>query len=64
MILNKNLRVVHGAKTTKNQSPWYVLLDYFTTRPTFKNLYDAFLTKWLEMLKMGKHLKSTLWWQS
>ena len=28
----KILRIVdiHGAKNTKNQKPWYVLLDYFT----------------------------------
>ena len=28
----KILRIVdiHGAKNTKNQTPWYVLLDYFT----------------------------------
>ena len=25
--------------------PWYVLLDYFTTRPSFNNLSVAFLTK-------------------
>ena len=30
---------------------WYVLLDYFTTRPSFKNLYDTFLAKRPEMLK-------------
>ncbi len=30
---------------------WYVLLDYFTTRQSFKNLYDPFLTKWPEMIK-------------
>ena len=29
---------IQGAKTTKNQTPWYVLPDYFTTRPSFKNL--------------------------
>ncbi len=22
---------IHGAKTTKNHTPWYILLDYFTT---------------------------------
>ncbi len=55
---------IHGAKTTKNRPPWYVLLDYFTTRPSFKNLYDPFLTKWPRDAKMCKHLKSTLWWQS
>ncbi len=29
-------------KLLKIIPPWYVLLDYFTTRPSFKNLYDAF----------------------
>ena len=55
---------IHGAKTTKIRPPWYVLLDHFTTRPSFKNLYDAFLTKWQGMLKMFKHLKNALCWQS
>ena len=32
------LHASHGAKTTKNQTPWYVLLDYFIIRPSFKNL--------------------------
>ena len=27
---------IHGAKITKNIPPSYVLLDYFTTRPSFK----------------------------
>ncbi len=35
--------VIHGAE---NIPPWYILLDYFTTRPSFKNLNVAFLTKW------------------
>ncbi len=43
-------------KPLKIRPPLYVLLDYFTTRPSFKNLYDTFLTKWPEMLKMCKHL--------
>ena len=30
----------------KTYPPWYILLDYFTTRPSFKNLNVAFLTKW------------------
>ena len=29
---------IYGAKITKDQTPWYVLLDYFTTRPSFKNI--------------------------
>ncbi len=51
-------------KPLKIIPPWYVLLDYFTTRPSFKNLYDPFLTKWPGMLKVCKDLKSALWWQS
>ena len=48
MCLGKSLRLIaiHGAKITKNQSPWYILLDYFTTGPSFKNVNIAFLTKW------------------
>ena len=42
---------IHGVKTTKNHTPGCILLDYFTTRPSFKNLYDPFLTQWPEMLK-------------
>ncbi len=26
--------------------PWYILLDYFTTRPSLTNLNEAFLSKW------------------
>ena len=33
---------IHGAKTIKNQTPWCILLDHFTTRPSNKNLYDTF----------------------
>ncbi len=35
---------MHGAKNTKNQIPCHVLLRYFITRPSLKNLY-TFLTK-------------------
>ncbi len=46
------VHAIHGAKTRRNQTPWYVLLDNFTTRPSFINLYDPLLTKWPEMPKM------------
>ena len=32
---------IQCAKTTKIQTPWYVLLDYFTTRPYLKKLNVA-----------------------
>ena len=60
-MINLRILAIHGAKITKKQiPPVYVLLDYFTTRQSFKNLYDPFLTKWPEMLKLCKHLKSPL----
>ncbi len=34
-------------KPLKIGPPWYVLLDYFTTRPSFKNLYEQ-ITKEFE----------------
>ncbi len=39
VIIALRIPAMHGAKTTRNQTPWSVLLDYFTTRPSFKNLY-------------------------
>ncbi len=41
---NWKLRIlaIHGAKATNNQTLWHVLFDYFTTRPSFKNMYDTF----------------------
>ena len=43
-----NIRIVHicGAKI---RPPWYILLDYFTTRPYIKKLNLVFFTKWPEM---------------
>ncbi len=48
------LRIVHihDAKTLKIRPFWHVLLHYFITRPSIKNLYDTFLTKWPRMWKM------------
>ncbi len=39
-LLKLRILAIHGAKPLKIIPPWYVLLDYFTTRPSFKNLYD------------------------
>ena len=36
---------IHGVKITEKQTP-LTCFDYFTTRPSFKNLNIAFLTKW------------------
>ncbi len=38
------LRIVHihDAKTLKIRPLWHVLLHYFITRPSIKNLYDPF----------------------
>ena len=38
------LRIVHihGPKITKNQTPWHVLLEYFTTRPSLKDMNVIF----------------------
>ncbi len=33
---------MHGAKTTKMRPRWYILLDYFTTKPSFKTLNIVF----------------------
>ena len=45
-------------KPLKIRPPWYVFFDYFTTRPSFKNLYDTLLIQWPEMLKCAeKELK-------
>ena len=39
-LLFKALRIpaIHGAKPPKNQTPWYVLLDFFTTKIRVKTL--------------------------
>ncbi len=41
-------------KPLKIIPPWYILLDYFITRPSFKNLYDVFLTKCNESHNQSK----------
>ena len=43
---------IHGVKITTIRPPWHVLLYYFTTRDFIKNLFDTFLTKWSEMVKV------------
>ena len=36
----EHLRIldIHAAKITKNETPWYILFHYFTTRQPIKNL--------------------------
>ena len=45
---------IHGAKTTKIRPPWYVLLDYFTTQPSFqlnpKRICTPILKMWLDVI--------------
>ena len=48
----------------KIRSPLHVCLNNSTTRPSVKNLYDTFLTKWPKMPKVCLHLKGDLRWQS
>ena len=43
--MSLRLHASYAAKVTKNQIPWYVLLDYFITRSSFKKLKVAILTK-------------------
>ncbi len=44
LVGTKHQRIVdiHGAKNTKIRPVWYVLLEYFTTRPSIKNLNVVF----------------------
>ncbi len=49
--LHLRLHASYGAKITKNLTPLYVLLDYFITRPSFKNLNVHFLTKSVDICK-------------
>ena len=45
---NLRLHASYGAKITKIQTPWYILLDYFITRPYLKNSNVPFRMKiWL-----------------
>ncbi len=48
----------------KNSLPCHILLDCSLTRPSFKNLSVAFLTKWSRMLKVYWHLITAPWSQS
>ena len=57
---NYYLRIehIHDAKTLKIRPLWHVLLHYLITRPSIKNLYEAFLAKWPTMQKVCLHLKT------
>ena len=61
---NLTILAIHGAKITKIQTPWHVLFDYITTRPSFKSLNVAFffsnvytflesMTTWSNFQKMA-----------
>ncbi len=41
---NQEYLIVMVLESQKNQTSWHILLDYFTTRPSFKKLNVAFLT--------------------
>ncbi len=51
-------------KPLKIRPPCHILADNFITGPSFQNLNVAFLTKWPQMLKVYRHLKTALWWQN
>ncbi len=47
--------IIHDAPILKISPLCHVLLHYFITRPSTKNLYNPFLTKWPEMVKVSYH---------
>ncbi len=54
MISMLRLHASYGAKITKNQTPLYVLLHNFLTRPSFKK---TVFQKFVQILKDGPVVK-------
>ncbi len=50
----------YDAKITEKQTPLHISLNNSATRPSFKNLYILFLTKWPKMSKVCLHFQGDL----